>query len=148
MPTSKKLFSINSYPKMSDDLFYAFIPIFTFIPSFLNFFTDESPPYPRRPGPFLTIYPYFCIFTYTFFRKLPRWMPPWLDALGRRTHPHPPSQATAHNRSSGRLKIVSAFVIETCKTRTTASALSSCAIDVYNIELNCTEHSLSNIDSP
>ena len=31
-------------------------------------------------------------------------------------------------------KIVSAFVIETCKTRTTASALSSCAIiDVYNL---------------
>ena len=30
-------------------------------------------------------------------------------------------------------KIVSAFVIETCKTRTTASALSSCAIDVYDL---------------
>src|SRR6218665_1670588 len=104
MPTSKKFFSINSYPKISDDLFYAFIPIFTFIPSFLNFFPDESPPYPARPAPFLTIYPYFYIFTYTFFRKIHRWMPPWLDARGRRTHPHPPSQATAHNRSSGRLR--------------------------------------------
>jgi len=30
-------------------------------------------------------------------------------------------------------KIVSAFVIETCKTRMTASALSSCAINVYNL---------------
>jgi len=30
-------------------------------------------------------------------------------------------------------KIVSAFVNKTCKTRTTASALSSCAIDVYNL---------------
>ena len=30
-------------------------------------------------------------------------------------------------------KMVSAFVIEICKIRTTASALSSCAIDVYNL---------------
>src|SRR6218665_1617630 len=80
MPTSKKFFSINSYPKISDGLFYAFIPIFTFIPSFLNFFPDESPPYPGRPGPFLTITLIFTYLLTLFFRKLPRWMPPWLDA--------------------------------------------------------------------
>jgi len=49
-------------------------------------------------------------------------------------------------------KIVSAFVIETCKTGMTASALSTVVAPsmsiIYDIELNCTEHSLSNIDSP
>ena len=39
-------------------------------------------------------------------------------------------------------KIVSAFVNKTCKTRTTAMSI------IYDIELNCTERSLSNIDSP
>jgi len=90
MPTSKKFFSINSYPKISDDLFYAFIPIFTFIPSFLNFFPDESPPYPGRPGPFLTIYPYFYIFTYTFFQKTPSLDAPLAGCPGPSHPPAPP----------------------------------------------------------
>src|SRR6218665_768392 len=80
MPTSKKFLSINSYQKISDDLFYAFILIFTFIPSFLNFFPDESPPYLGRPGPFLTIYPYFTYLLTLFSENSlvgcpPGWMP-------------------------------------------------------------------------
>src|SRR6218665_3646147 len=47
MPTSKKIFSINSYPKISDDHFYAFIPIFTFISKLLS---GRKPPLSCTPG--------------------------------------------------------------------------------------------------
>src|SRR6218665_1812497 len=100
MPTSKNSF-LSIHIKKFLTPFLCVYPDF-YLHSFISkLLSGRKPPNPGRPGPFLTIYPYFYIFTYTFFQKTPS-----LDAplAGCRVSSPPPSQATAHNQSSGRLR--------------------------------------------